>query len=108
MSFAGQTNSTAWNNPKLPGAFQIAHFGKKIMLVAGVSTGMVYSAVDAGKFSPAWRHLCNTCYTALPDWRPERQAAGIAWADLDGGGSDWVVFTRGTGLEIAQGIAPRN
>ena len=67
---------------------------------------MVYSAVDSGKFSPAWRHLCNTCYTTLTDWRPERQAAAIAWADLDGSGSDWVVFTRATGLEIAPGIAP--
>jgi hypothetical protein len=105
MSFAGQTNATPWNNPSLSGTFQIARFGKKTMLTAGASTGMVYAAVDAGKFSPGWRHLCNNCYTALNDWRTERQAAGVTWADLDGAGSDWAVFTRVTGLEIAQGIA---
>ena len=108
MSFAGQTNLTAWNNPNHGDTIRVARVGKKVMLTAGSATGLVYSAIDAGKFSPAWRHLCNTCYTTLTDWRPERQAAAIAWADLDGSGFEWVVFTRDTGLEIAPGIAPQN
>uniref|UniRef100_Q01NK4 Polysaccharide deacetylase n=1 Tax=Solibacter usitatus (strain Ellin6076) TaxID=234267 RepID=Q01NK4_SOLUE len=106
MTFAGQTNLTAWNNPSHGETIRLVRFGKKLMLTAGSATGLVYSAIDAGKFSPGWRHLCNTCYTTLTDWRPERQAAAIAWADLDGSGSEWVVFTRDTGLEIAPGVAP--
>jgi peptidoglycan/xylan/chitin deacetylase (PgdA/CDA1 family) len=108
MSFAGQTNSTAWNNPNHGETIRTARFGKKVMLTAGSTTGIIYSAVDSGKFSPGWRHLCNTCYTTLTDWRPERQAAAIAWADLDGSGSEWIVFTRDSGLEIAHGTAPQN
>ncbi len=108
LSFAGQTNLTAWNNPNHGETIRIARFGKGMMLTAGSATGVVYSASDGVKFSAGWRHLCNTCYTSLTDWHPERQAAAISWADLDGSGSDWIVFTRDTGLEIAPGIAPRN
>jgi hypothetical protein len=108
MSFAGQTNLTAWNNSNHGDTIRVARFGKRVMLTAGSATGVVYSTSDGGKFSVGWRHLCNTCYTTLTDWRPERQATAISWADLDGSGSDWVVFTRDTGLEIAPGIAPQN
>jgi hypothetical protein len=108
MGFAGQTNLTAWNNPSHGETIRVAHFGKRVMLTAGSATGIVYSPADSGKFSPGWRHLCNTCYTTLTDWHPERQASAIAWADLDGSGSEWIVFTRDSGLEIAAGSAPQN
>ncbi len=106
MTFAGQTNSTGWSDPNHGATIGVARFGKKMMLTAGSTTGVIYSTASAGAFNAGWRHLCNTCYTTLTDWRPERQAAAIAWADLDGSGSEWVIFTRNTGLEIAPGITP--
>jgi hypothetical protein len=32
----------------------------------------------------------------------------MAWSDLNGGGSDWLVLTRKTGLEAARGMAGQN
>jgi peptidoglycan/xylan/chitin deacetylase (PgdA/CDA1 family) len=104
MTFAGQANPNAWNDAHNGDSLRIARFGKKRTITAGATTGVVYSVVDSGKFNPGWRHLCNTCYTTLPDWNGDRRAAAIAWADLDGSGSDWAVFTRSTGLEIAPGL----
>jgi hypothetical protein len=103
MTFTGQPNPTAWNDPHNGDTLRIARFGKKQMITAGATTGVVYSAVDSGRFNSGWRHLCNACYTTLPGWNPDRQASAVAWADLDASGSDWAVFTRATGLEIAPG-----
>jgi peptidoglycan/xylan/chitin deacetylase (PgdA/CDA1 family) len=103
MTFLGQSNRNGWNDPANGATLRLAHFGSKTVLTAGASTGIVYSNIANGAFTAGWRHLCNTCYTGLPDWRPERQAAAIDWADLDNSGSDWAIFTRSTGLEIAPG-----
>ena len=103
MTFAGQTNATPWNDRRNGDTLRIARFGNKRMITAGGTTGIVYSAAGAGAFNPGWRHLCNTCYTTLSDWNVDRRAAAIVWADLDGSGFDWAVFTRPTGLEIAPG-----
>ncbi len=101
MTFAGQTNRNGWNDPANGATLRLVHVGSKVVLTAGATTGLVYTNLAAGAFNAGWRHLCNTCYTNLPGWRPERQADAIAWAELDGAGSDWAVFTRATGLEIA-------
>ncbi len=74
MTFAGQTNPTAWNDRRNGETLRIARFGNKWMITAGATTGIVYSAVDAGAFNPGWRHLCNTCYTTLSDWNADRRA----------------------------------
>ncbi len=103
MTFAGQTNPTAWNDRRNGDTLRIARFGNQRLITAGATTGIVYSAVVAGAFNPGWRHLCNTCYTNLSDWNVDRRAAAISWADLDGSGFDWAVLTRPTGLEIAPG-----
>ncbi len=103
MTFAGTTNPTAWNDPGNSDTLRMVRFGKKRMITAGATTGIVYSGVEPGGFNPGWRHLCNTCYTTLPEWNADRRADSIAWADLDGSGSDWVVFTRPSGPEIAPG-----
>jgi peptidoglycan/xylan/chitin deacetylase (PgdA/CDA1 family) len=103
MTFAGQTNPTAWNDRRNGDTLRIARFGKQRIVTAGATTGIVYSSVVAGGFNPGWRHLCNTCCTTLSDWNVDRRAAAIAWADLDGSGFDWAVLTRSTGLEIAPG-----
>ena len=110
LDFSGQSNATAWNDAANGATVKVVQFGNRVVLTAGATTGLVYSALLPGgaKFNPGWRHLCNTCYTSLTDWRPERQSFGVAWADLDGGGSDWVVLTRSTGLDIARGMAPQN
>jgi peptidoglycan/xylan/chitin deacetylase (PgdA/CDA1 family) len=103
MTFTAQANPTAWNDAHNGDTLRIARFGKKRMITAGATTGIVYAAVDSARFNPGWRHLCNTCYTSLPDWNPARRASAVAWADLDGSGSDWAVFARPAGLEIAPG-----
>jgi peptidoglycan/xylan/chitin deacetylase (PgdA/CDA1 family) len=111
MTFAGQTNRNGWNDPNNGATIRLIHVGSpvgsavgsKVVLTAAAATGVIYTNIAASAFNSGWRHLCNTCYTNLPNWHTERQAAAIAWADLDGAGSDWAVFTRPTGLEIAPG-----
>ena len=89
MTFAATTNPTAWNDPGNGDTLRMVRFGKKRMITAGATTGIVYSGADPGGFNPGWRHLCNTCYTTLLEWNADRRADSIAWADLDGSGSDW-------------------
>jgi hypothetical protein len=109
-SFGGQSNSTAWNDAENGGTVKLIKIGNETLLTAGTTTGIVYMRTIATdkpgifNFHPGWRHLCNTCFTTLDNWHPERFAAEINWARLDNSDGDAAIFTRKTGLEIATSI----
>jgi hypothetical protein len=126
-SFDGQSNPTAWNDDQNSETLDLVRIGDETLLTAGTTTGIVYLRAAGEEnekqtpsvglqiqsrpkvrkdyfFHPGWRHLCNTCFTTLDNWHPERQALGITWVKQDNSSGDAAIFTRKTGLEIATGI----
>jgi peptidoglycan/xylan/chitin deacetylase (PgdA/CDA1 family) len=97
--------SEEWWNAAYGQTFAVAHIDGPVV-VDGQPTGLIFAPFSNATVSHRYRYLCNDCFTNSPDadWRPERQASQIVWADLTGKGVDSPLFVRADGLYL--GLTP--
>jgi hypothetical protein len=90
-----------WSNEAQYRTLSLIKIHGKIGLAGGVSSGIVFQQAEAAS-SRFWlyRYIDNQHYSNLPDWRPERYASGLSFADFDGSGNDSPAMTRSDGLHI--------
>jgi hypothetical protein len=90
-----------WSNPELYRTFSLVKINGTMGVAGGVSSGIVFQKADpAHNRFALYRYLNNEDYSSDPDWKPERFASGLAFADFDGTGNESPAMTRADGIYV--------
>ena len=92
-------DSQGWDDPAQYNSLTLARINGTIGLAGGTIYGVVFQERDPDECGfLLHRVLNNTDFSTLPDWKPERTAAQLTFADTQGSGNEDPILQRNDGL----------